>query len=88
MEVNTYIVADENSTAEPSESWCEAEDFIFVRRYGGHKIFSDRCKVMVRNNRILRFFPDLSSPATNRNNFSAKNKFLLPGKRASIQFDV
>jgi len=55
MEVNTYIVADENSQPEPSENWCEAEDFIFVRRYDGHKIFSDRCKIMVRNNRILRF---------------------------------
>jgi len=54
MMVNTYVVGDANSTAQLSEKWCEAEEFTFVRRYDGHKIFNDRCNVMVRNNELLK----------------------------------
>jgi len=54
MMVNRLMPTEEGKHS-TSATWCEGEGFDFVREYEGHRVFDDRCRLLVTNNKIRAF---------------------------------
>jgi hypothetical protein len=68
------------------QTWCEGETFEFVREYNGHKIFNDRLRVAIQNNKIISY--SLTRHPLKKTGASIVKRPYFRSKDSSIKWDV